>query len=200
MQFEVRGRLDPVLPRIADPLQLLADGDPVVVHCAIRAVDIEKPGHVQAAHHVRLEPGAFLVRKGRNSDRLLRLHAVIVQRPDHFESRKNAERPVVRSRVAHRIEVRPHDDRFGVRIPAGPDAADIADRVDNDVEAFLPKPFHEEIPARAVLVAQRKPGPTRTPGMRSNRPHLVEGPEQPFRGDPHLVHMLILLFAVRTSY
>ena len=167
VELEIGVRFDRAgleLARIADAAELVADGKPVVVTDGVGLVERQRAGPDAAAEDVGVEAHALLVGEGDDRDRTLRRDPGLLQGRDGFERRKHPERAVVAPAGRDSVDVGAEHHGRAVAL-ARHQAEDVADPVDPDIEAELPHPRDEKIPALAVLVGQRQPAAAAVAGV-----------------------------------
>lgn len=96
---------------------------------------------------------ALLIGESGDRDRARRRKARRLERLDHFQPGKHPVAAVINAGIDDGIDVRADEQR---RLPGNfrvlPDAENVADPVDGDIEPGLPKPADEEVAALPVGV------------------------------------------------
>ena len=107
----------------------------------------------QRAHHVGGIAHALLVGEGGDDDRPRRGKAHRLQALDRFQPGKHAIAAVIDAGVDHRVDVRAEHEWVAPRVVViAPDAEDVADAVDGDLEPRFPQPTEQAIAAKPVHV------------------------------------------------
>ncbi len=159
MQFE-RGMQGPAtarhVARIADALQLLADG--LAVHVLARQAILkrEHSGKHARGHHRRCKTRAFLVGPDHHLDRMLSLDAVIVQTANHFKAAQHTVYAVETAAGRLRIRMRASHHRQRVRVAPRTAHEDVAHLVDRHRATRLLSPTHDQVTPFLVEISQRE--------------------------------------------
>ena len=142
--------------RVTDAAKLLPHGGAVGPLHGEHLVERQQPLVDHASHHVRGEPHPLFV--GEESDREGPAGAKtrFLQGGNHLEAREHPERAVVATTRPDGVDVRAGHHRRAV-LAAGPDAHDVADRVDGDREPEVAHPADHTVTGRPVLVAEGEP-------------------------------------------
>jgi len=142
---------------VADPLQRIGEGAPLIVTYSIRFLLRHCTGIDRRGHGGGAEARAFFVGPVDDFDRTRRLDAPVVERAHHFEAGQHAEHAI--ETATGRLGVQVAAGRHGRQVipPARAPREHVAHSVDVDAAARLLAPAPEQVAAGAVLVGQRLP-------------------------------------------
>jgi hypothetical protein len=145
-----------LLPEVADPRQLVAEGEALAIGARVDPLLREDADHPARGEHRRGEARTLLVRPVDHIERSPRHHPRPVQGRGDFERGHDAEDAVEAPAARHRVEVRADEDRREVRVAPGPPPVDIAEVVYARLQPLFAQPRHEEVARRAVGIGQRE--------------------------------------------
>lgn len=177
-----------MLTGIADALQFLAQHRAVGTDSGQRVLDIDAAGIDQRTHHVGRKAHAFLIGEGRDDDRARGRETGLLQALDRFETGEHAVAAVIDAGVDHRVDMRAeHDGRLAGIGAAFPDAEDVADAVDGDLEPRLLQPTDEAVAAEFVHVGG---GNADEPTLRvaAEAAELLDAPDEAAGIDRQIAH------------
>ncbi len=148
-------------PEIADPLELVAEPEPVLVARVVGVLEGNLARHHSRADHGGLKARALLVGEDGHGHGVAGAAAGVVQRADRLERAEHAELAVVLAAGGHGIGVRAHHDGRQ-RQGAGPLAEDVAHLVDAQGQAGLAHPpTRRSRPRRSSSLSARRVSPPR---------------------------------------
>ncbi|MNI32262.1 hypothetical protein D3C73_861690 [compost metagenome] len=142
------------LARIADGLQGLADAHALAVLLRQRMLQGEGPGIHARAHHHRHKARALFIGPHGQFQRRLGLHAMVIQRAQHFQPGQHAVVAVELAARGLSVDVAAGHDGGQVVVAARAAREDIADGVHAHVTAGLLYPAHEQVAPLAIQVGQ----------------------------------------------
>ena len=121
---------------VADALQFITEDGAVRADNGEGVSTAHAASVDEGAHHVRRITDAFFVRECADDDGALRLDALFLHGDDDFDAAEDAEAAVILACVDDRVDMgADHDGGFVFIFFRFPDAEDVADVVDDDLEA-----------------------------------------------------------------
>src|SRR5215203_914459 len=150
------GGLDPFRIQAVIPHRF-GNGDVVPVS-VVQVSGGEMSGQGAAADHAEREPGALLVRKGDDLDRMVGAYTTFLHRLHDLDAGENPERAVEVAAVVHGVDVGTNEDGWRVGITPLPAAEEVSDGVLTDREVAL---FHirgDQVLGGPFFVGEREAG------------------------------------------
>ena len=138
----------------ADPLQLIAEALAVGIGQVIGPVLRVNASEDAGRQHRRRVAGALFVRPVGHHDRVLGLHAQIIQRPNDLQPAQHAQHTVILSPGRLGVQMAADIDRQRIRVGAFPPGEHVAHLVQAHLAARSLAPALEQRPALGVLVGQ----------------------------------------------
>ena len=145
-----------LLAQVADARQFVPHRLALEVFRRVRRLEAEGAAKHARTHHHRHEARAFLVGPDRDLDRRLGRDVQIVQRAHHFQPGQHAVIAVELAAGRLGVDVAAGDDRRQRGIAAVAAHEDVADPVDRDRQARVPRPADDQVAALSVEVGQRQ--------------------------------------------
>ena len=151
-----------------------------------------------AADHAEREPGALLVRKGDDLDRVVGLYTTFLHRLHDLDASEHPERPVEVPPVVHGVHVRANEDGRSTGILALPTSKEISDGVLANREAgLLHKGGNEVLGGPFFIWCTR--GGSRRPTPVCLSPQARRACATAFRRLPSLHHLRVFELQRRAS-
>ena len=175
--------------RRADAGERLRDANAIGIAGGQRISQGKHPGVDAGAHHVGLEPGAFLIGEGGDRDRAARHMTGFPQCGYDLEAGQHAQRAVIPAAGCDRVDVRAqHDGRD--RVATGEGAEHVADRVRPHGQAKLSHRVGEPGPSAGIRLRQGQPADAAVAGV-ADAPQSGEACQKPVTVEPQIVgHVL----------
>ena len=151
-----------------DPLQLIAKALTLGVHLCVGPILRMHPGKHTRGQHRRRVACAFLIGEIRHNDRMLRLHAQIIQRADQLQPAQHTQHAIILATRRLRVQMAAHIDRQRVRVRPLAPREHVAHLVQPHGASRILAPALEQRAALGICIRQRLP----VVAARDTRPNL----------------------------